>query len=182
MTHERKVLDRVVERIMDLDSPAYGDERERVVSMESSSFGVTAGLYVGLLGALVTALFGLVLLPVALLVLAVLPAAAGWWYAKRRGVDTRQLADKAGARSTMIGIVVYGAAMVLAFAAMTYTVFTGHPVLPAPSPDVSPGEGFWGGMAQGAVVGGVLGGIAAIAGGVHSFRRANHRREAPGHR
>lgn len=177
MTRKRNVLDRAAERVMDLDSPAYGDERERAVFMESSSFGLTTGLYLGVLGAVVASIFGLVLLPVALLVMTILPSAAAMWYAKRRGVNPQELAENAGARSTMVGIVVYGAAMVLTFAAMSYTVFAGQPVLPAPSLEVVPGEGFVGGMAQGAVIGGVLGGGAAIVGGVVSFRRANRQRQ-----
>jgi hypothetical protein len=67
-------------------------------------------------------------------------------------------------------------ALMLTFAAMAYTVFAGQPILTAPSIEVTPGEGFLGGMAQGAVVGGILGGLAAIIGGVRSFRRANRRR------
>jgi len=180
MTRRRNVLDRVAERVMDLDSPAYGDERERAVFMESNSFGLTSGFYVGLLGAVVASIFGLVLLPAALLVMTILPAAAALWYARRRGVDLQKLAENAGARSTMIGIVVYGAAGVLTSAAMTYTVFTGQPVLPVPPLEVTPGQGFMGGMAQGAVVGGMLGGAATIVGGVYSYRRANRRRQTSG--
>lgn len=180
MSRRRNVLDRMADRVMDLESPAYGDERERSVVMESSTFGVTAGLYVGLAGALVASLVGLVLLPVALLVMTVLPSAAAFWYARGRGVNLHELAENAGARSTMLGIAVSGAAMVLTFAAMAYTVFAGESLLPAPSLEVTPGEGFVGGLAQGAVVGGMIGGLAAIVGGVHSFRRANRRRGTRG--
>lgn len=173
MTHRPSMLDRVAGRMMDLDSPAYGDERERAVFMEASSFGLTIGLYAGLLSALVASVFGFVLLPVVLLVVTILPAAAAVWYARRREVDVTKLAENAGARSTMVTIVVFGAVMVLTFAAMTYTVFTGLPLLPAPRLEVTPGEGFFGGMAQGAVIGGMIGGLAAIIGGILSFRRAH---------
>lgn len=176
MTRRRNLLDRWTERVMDLDSPAYGDERERAVSMESSAFGLTAGLYVGLLAALVASLFGLILLPVVLLVVTVVPSVAALWYASRRNVNLQKLAENAGARSTMVGIMIYGVAMVLTFAAMTYTVLAGEPMLPTPSFEVTPGEGFFGGMAQGAVIGGMIGGLAAIVGGVHSFRRVSRRR------
>ena len=37
MERNRDVLDRAADRVMDLDSPAWGDERERAVFMESSS-------------------------------------------------------------------------------------------------------------------------------------------------
>lgn len=180
MKRRRNVLDRVAEQVMDLDSPAYGDERERAVFMESSTFGLTTGLYVGVFAAVIASVFGLVLLPVALLVMTILPWAAALWYARRRGVNLQELAESAGARSTMVSILVHGTAMVLTFAAMAYTVFMGQPVLPAPSIEVIPGEGFLGGMAQGAVVGGMLGGLAAIVAGVLSFRRANRRSKASG--
>lgn len=162
---------------MDLDSPAYGDERERSVFMESNAFGLTVGLYAGLLGAVIAAAFGQFLLPTALLVLtSVLPSLAALWYAQRRGVNPQKLAESAGARSTMVGIVVFGAGMVLTFAAMAFTVFAGHPLISPLQFDVTPGEGFVGGMAQGAVVGGMIGGAAAIIGGVSGYRRANRRR------
>ncbi|MEX5270000.1 hypothetical protein [Kocuria sabuli] len=178
MTRRDNFLDRAAQRIMDLDSPAYGDERERAVFMEASSFGLTTGLFIGLLGALVASVFGLLLLPVVLLVLTVLPSAAALWYAGRRGVKLQELAENAGSRSTTVNTVVIGAAMVLTFAAMTYTVLTGHPVLPAPSLEATPGEGLLGGMAQGALIGGMLGGLALIIGSVRDFRRTSrhHRR------
>lgn len=176
MTHEPNGLDRLAGRLMDLDSPAYGDERERSVLMESSSFGLTTGLYMGLLIAFVASTFGHILLPVALLVMTILPSAATHWYARRRGVNLQKLAEDSGARSAMVSIVVAGALMVLVFAAMTYTVFAGQPLLTAPRVEVTPGEGVFGGMAQGAVVGGMIGGVAAIIGGVLGFRRATRLR------
>jgi hypothetical protein len=178
MTTNRTLLDRFAERVMDLDSPAYGDERERAVSMEANTFGLTAGLYVGLLAAALFSLFGLLLLPVALLVFSVLPSAVATWYARRRGVNLHKLAENAGSRSTMVAIAIYGVALMLTFAAMAYTVFAGQPIISAPSIEVTPGEGFLGGMAQGAVIGGILGGLAAVVGGALSFRRANRRRRA----
>lgn len=177
MTRRPNTLDRLVERVMDLDSPAYGDERERAVFMESTTFGLTTGIYLGLLGAVVASLFGLVLLPVALLAMAILPGVAALWYARKQDVNLHELAENAGARSTMLAIVVFGSAMVVTFAAMGYTVFAGQAMLPAPALEVIPGEGVLGGMAQGAPVGGMLGGLATIIGGVHSYRRANRHRE-----
>lgn len=173
MAHNDNVLDRMTDRVMDLKSPAYGDERERAVFMESSSFGLSIGLYAGLFGAMVSAVFGLVLLPVALLVMTILPAAATHWYARRRGVNLQSLADNSGARSTLIHIVVTCTAMSLTFAAMAYTVFAGQGLVPLPSLDVTPGEGFLGGMAEGAAVGGIIGGLAGVAGAVYGYRKAN---------
>ena len=59
---------------------------------------------------------------------------------------------------------------------MAYTVFAGQPLISPPQFDVTPGEGFLGGMAQGAVVGGMIGGAAAIIGGVSGYRGANRGR------
>ena len=177
MTHRPNKLDRVAERIMDLDSPAYGDERERAVFMEASSFGLTTALYAGLMSAFVASVFGFLLLPVVLLVVTLLPSGAAVWYARRRDVNVQKLAENAGARSTMVSTVVFGVMMVLTFAAMAYTVFAGQPLLPTPQLDVTPGEGFFGGMAQGAVVGGMIGGLVAIIGSLFSFRRAHRLRE-----
>lgn len=181
MTRKPTMVDRAARRIMDLESPAYGDERERAVFMESSSFGLTTGLYAGLLIAFVTSLFGLLLLPAALLVVALLPSAAAVWYARRREVDVRELAENAGARSTMVSVVIFGAVMMLTFACMAYTIFGGHPLLPVPGLDVTPGEGFLGGMVQGAPIGGMLGGFAAIIAGTLSYRRAHRRKNLGGH-
>lgn len=172
MAHKDNVLDRMSDRMMDLKSPAYGDERERAVFMESSNFGLSIGLYVGLLGAMIAAMFGLLLLPVALVIMTILPATATHWYASRRGVNLQSLADNSGARSTMIHIVVASAVASLTFAGMAYTVFSGQPLVPLPSLDVTPGEGILGGMAQGAVIGGILGGLAGVAGGMYSYRKA----------
>lgn len=173
MTHGESALDRVASGVMDLESPAYGDERERAVFMEAGHFGLTIGLYLGLLVAMVAAAFGLILLPVVLVFVTVLPSAATHWYARRRGVHLNALAEKSGARSTLISIVATCSVMMLTFAAMAYTVFAGQPLIPLPSIEVTPGEGFFGGMAEGATIGGILGGLAGVVGAIFAYRKAN---------
>lgn len=172
------MLDRAADRVMDLDSAAWGDERERAVFTESSSFGLTTALYAGYLGAVIASLFGLILLPVALLLVVNLPAAAATWYAKRRNVNLRDLAEKAGARSTMLNGVFFSVAMAATCAALAYTVFTGHSVLPTPSLAGLSEVAFFRGLAQGAVVGGMIGALAALVGSVFSYRRANRQRRS----
>lgn len=173
MTHRPNMLDRFAGRMMDLDSPAYGDERERAVVMEASSFGLLMGVYGGLLSALVASVVGFVLLPLVLLAGTILPSAAALWYAKRREVSMEQLAETNAATTTMVHTVVFGAVGVLTFAAMTYTVFTGLGLLPVPRFDVTSGEGAWGGAVRGGVIGGMLGSLGVIIGGALSFRRAH---------
>ncbi|MFP7833395.1 hypothetical protein [Marisediminicola sp. LYQ134] len=165
---------------MDLDNPAYGDEREKAVFMEASSFGLTMGIYLSLALAVIASTVGYLIVAVALLAMTILPSAAAQWYAKQHGVDIRAMAENAGDRSTTRTFVILGAGMVLTFAAMAVTVFTGQPILPTPTLDVTPGEGFFGGMAQGAVVGGMLGGLAAIVGALVGYRRAAARRDSRG--
>lgn len=173
MNQRNSVFDRLTDRVMNLDSPAYGDERERTVFMEASSFGLTIGLYAGLVGSVVSAAFGLFLVPTVLLALTILPAAATQWYARRRGVHLNALAEESGAKSTLVTMVAVCALIGLTFAAMTYTVFAGQPLLPFPSFTVTPGDGLLGGAASGAVVGGMVGAVAGIIGSVFSYRKAN---------
>lgn len=171
MKGKRHVLDRMADQVMDLDNPAYGDERERAVFMESSAFGTSIGIYVALAAAIVTSAFGLVLLAVVLVCAAVLPSIAMRWYARRRGVDVEALANQAGDRSTLTNFIIIGGAMVLVFAAIGYWMFTGQPLVTAPAISITPGEGFLGGMAQGAVIGGLIGGFAMILRGVLNYLR-----------
>lgn len=87
MTRKDSRLEKAASRIMDLDSPAYGDERERAVSMEARAYGITVGIYLSLVVALVSAILGQVLLAVVLLLTMSLPNWAAIWYARRHDVD-----------------------------------------------------------------------------------------------
>ena len=175
MTSTPGRLSRLAAHVMHLDSPAYGDERERAVCMESNSFGLTIGIYLGLTLAIITSVFGLLFVPPLILAMTIIPSAAARWYSLARGVDTRKMADAAGDRSTTVTIIAFGSAMALTFAALAFTIFTGTSIVPTPSIEVTPGEGFFGGMVQGAAIGGVLGGLGAIIGGLVSNRRARTR-------
>lgn len=172
MKRRRHVSDRMANQVMDLDSPAYGDERERAVFMESSAFGMSIGIYAALGAAIAASAFGLVLLPVALVCTVVLSAIAMEWYAGRRGVDVQALAKQAGDRSTLTNFIIIGGAMLLVSCAIGYGMIIGQPLLTAPSVSITPGEGFLGGMAQGAVIGGLIGSLAMILKGVLNYRRA----------
>lgn len=117
---------------MGLDSPAYGDERERAVFMESSAFGVTVGIFASIAAAFIAALLGQLILPAALIALSSVPSFAMIWYAKRRGVDISELAQRASGKSkAVIGAITYGG-ILLTVAAMYYTAWFGHGVIPLP--------------------------------------------------
>jgi tetrahydromethanopterin S-methyltransferase subunit B len=160
MRNTRGTLGRAADAVMALDSPAYGDERERAAFMEATTFGFTIGIYVNLAVAFVAAVLGGLLLPaVLLLVMAVPTWSAIWWASARHGVDISDLADRAEPRSrTTVRLVVVGG-MFLTVAAMAYTVFTGHGLAVPPHVDVTGPDtgGFVGGLVQGAVVGGMIG-------------------------
>ena len=159
MTSKLRAIDRAVDRMMDLDSPTYGDERERSVLMAAATFGMTLGMLTCLLAAVVSAVLGAMLLPVVALVLMGVPSWATVYYARRRGVAVDELADRgsAGQKAWSIAIVFGGA--VITLAAMAYTVFTGHGLVTLPSVEIVGPE------ASGALPSAVRGGIIGGAGG-----------------
>ncbi|MFC5998907.1 hypothetical protein ACFP6A_09270 [Quadrisphaera sp. GCM10027208] len=180
MSGRRGALDRLAERVMDLDSPAYGDEREKAVSLEASGLGLRVAFCAGMVGSLVAAVTGHPVVAVALLVMVFMPAGAAVWYARRRGVDLQQLLETAGTRSAYTATVLYGAGTTLTFTALTYLAFAGRPLLRLPEVEVVPGEGFVGGFVQGGAAGGVVGGLATVVAGVLGMRRAAHRSASSG--
>lgn len=169
-TVSRTVLDRMADRLMDLDGGAYGDERERAVLMEANAFGLTIGIFAALAAALGLAVVGQLLAPLLFVLLAILPATAAGWYAGRRQVDATEVAERSGARSTPVLTVAIGVVVVLTFAAMAVTVFTGDPLIAAAVDH--PRGGLAGGLVQGGVVGGVLGGLATVIGGAVTLVKA----------
>ena len=192
MKRKQGALDRAADRIMGVDSPAYGDERERAVVLEASTFGLTLGMCLSLGAALVAAVLGHVLLPGVLLAVMLLPNLSTAWYAQRRGVDIAELAERRvrartnDVRGTMIfagmflarskdvlGSMVF-TGMFLTFAAMAYTLFVGHGLVPAPEVDVTgpDASGFGAGLMRGAVIGGMAGLLVAAAVTELSSRRA----------
>ncbi|MCM3660317.1 hypothetical protein M3148_04805 [Georgenia satyanarayanai] len=164
--------DRAADRILALDSASYGDERERAVFMEATTFGYMLTIYVSIAVAVVAAVLGQLLLPVLLLLLLGLQSWATVWYAGRRGVDVSDLAFRAEANlKRNAGIAVFGG-FALVLAALAYTIFAGHGLIDLPAVDVR--SGAVGSMVKGAVIGG--GGgllVGALAMGVKNRRRAH---------
>lgn len=175
MNRTHGALGRAADRVMGLDSAAYGDERERAVFMEAATFGYAVATYVTIGVALVAAVFGTLLLPVVLLLVCGLPSLSAIWYAGRRGVDVDELAQRAaGGTKRTIGAIVFGG-FALTLAAMAWTVFTGHGLVPLPEVDVAGPEAS--GMLASMVKGGVIGGaggllLAAVTMAVKSRRTA----------
>jgi hypothetical protein len=178
MTDKATYLGRAADRLMDLDNASYGDERERAVFMEASTFGTTIGTYLHLLGAVVAAALGQLLLPVALVVLMGVPALATGWYSDRRGVDISELASRAGTRTKAFHVAIVCGALLVVLGAMLYTVSTGHGLVAIPEPDLADPQtrGLLTSMVGGACIGGVIG--AAGAGGWFLWR--SRRRVAAG--
>ena len=165
MNRKNGVLDKAAARLMALDSTTYGDERERAVFMEASTFGMTLGLYVSIAAAVVAAVLGQLLVPVVLLVVMMVPNWSTIWYAHRKGVDISELASRAGMRARVaISAFVFGGLLLVA-AAMLYTVTTGHGLIALPYVDLGAeaAHSMVKGALVGAVAGGAIGGIFALA-------------------
>ncbi|WP_152188506.1 hypothetical protein [Georgenia satyanarayanai] len=152
MTSTRGARDRAADRLLALDSAGYGDERERAVFMEASTFGFMLAIYVSMAVAVVGAVLGQLLLPVLLLVLVGLQSGATIWYAGRHGVDVSELAFRAepGLKRNA-GLAVFGGFAVV-LAALAWTVFTGHGLVELPAPDLDSGP--LASMVKGGVIGG----------------------------
>jgi hypothetical protein len=161
MNRKQGALGRAAERLMDMDSPSYGDERERAVFTEASTFGMSVGIYASLGLALVTAILGQLLLPVVLLVLMAVPAWATIWYGSRHGIDVTEMANRASRKERLrISAWTFGG-IVLTAAAMLYTVLVGHGLIPVPEADLS-ADGVVSSMVKGGLVGGIGGGLVGV--------------------
>lgn len=175
-TKTRGALDRAAERLMDMDSAVYGDEREQAVVTEASTFGMTIGLYANMAAAVVAALLGQLVLPVVLLVVMAAPTLGTVWYAGRRGVDMNELAGRASRRSRLRAVAWSFGTIGLSAGAMLYTVRVGHGIVPVGEVDVM-SDGVVSSMVTGALIGAIIGGvIGAIAFALGLKRR---RTEAP---
>ncbi|WP_258725313.1 hypothetical protein [Cellulomonas sp. NS3] len=160
-TNDHSVLGRAADRLMDLDSPVYGDERERALVMEAYTFGATTTVYVCIGAAVVSAVLGGLLLPVALLLVATLPSFASMWYARRRGVDLLAMSERATARERRTAVLTLMGGVLVVLGAMLVTVRTGHGLVPLPEPTGTASE-----VLDDVLVGGILGGIAGGAVGL----------------
>lgn len=158
-TTQQSLGRRLTDRIMDHDSPAHGDERERAVVTEASSFALTVGIFANIAVALVAAVLGAIALPVALVILAAVPAVATSWYAKQRAVDLDELASRVSPMSRVGTMVAVFAGILLVVIALGWTVFTGHGLITLPTPDVlgPDATGVAASMVRGAVIGGSVG-------------------------
>ncbi len=140
----------------DLDHPFYEEERQRDVWNEACAVGLQAALWLGL--ALATAMVwlgGATGLPYALAVFAVVVGVTSWvtvLYAQQLGV---RVEDPAGL--LRLRLVPY---LVLLALFLTGVV------------RAAPSDGFVGGLAQGAAVGGAVGTLWLLASGLRARRRA----------
>ncbi len=140
----------------DLDHPFYEEERQRDVWNEACAVGLQVALWLGLaLAAAMVWLGGATALPYALAVFALLAGVTSWVtvsYAQRLGV---RVEDPAGL--LRLRLVPY---LVLLALFLTGVV------------RAAPSDGFVGGLAQGAAVGGAAGTLWLLASGLRARRRA----------
>lgn len=156
MTSKLRAIDRAVDRLMDLDSPTFGDERERSVLMAAATFGMTLGMLTCLVVAVVAAALGALLLPVVALMLMGVPSWAMIYYARRRGVAVDELADRGSPAQQAGSMALVFGGVVIALAGMAYTAFTGHGLVQLPSVEIAGPHAS--GVAPSMVRGGIIGG------------------------
>lgn len=161
MTTRKPLFDRFADSVMNLDSPSYGDERERAVFMEASAFAITVSMMITLGIGLVAATLGLLLLPATMLAITFAPSLALSVYAKRKGVDITELASQASKRQQITVSVLIFTAFALTMLAMLWTMYFGTGLIDVTFPDVAGdgSPGLSGSVAIGALVGGALGGL-----------------------
>lgn len=177
MNSKQTALDKAADRLMDLDSAAYGDERERSVFMEASAFGMTLGIYASLVVAFVTALMGSLAAPAVALLLVGIPSWSTIWYASRRGVDVQSMASRAHRKDQVRTMFIMGGGLVLVAVAMSYTVWSGHGLIPVPQLDLM-ADTAGRSLARGATIGGAIGGLLALVMiALKSRRNPQHRAE-----
>ena len=93
-------LERLGDRFLNLESPTYGDERERAVVLAASSLAFSVGLVALMAFTIVLALTGLPTVGFALWILAVLISLTMTGYAKAKGVDIQALGSRGSGRLT----------------------------------------------------------------------------------
>lgn len=150
------------QRVPDPLIGSQGDERERAVY----NAGGTRGMYIGFLLCLVTALgfalFGHILVPMVLIVVAAVPGWLTITYSEKRNVDAFAIIARSNSRAAAASGFATLVLLLLMAAAMFYTTVTGSGLLEFEIPQswadrfVSVGNGVAVGAAVGAV-GGYLG-------------------------
>ncbi|MGC5614576.1 hypothetical protein [Georgenia sp. Z1491] len=145
--------------------PEPVDERERSIANEASAVGMRAGIYAGLAVAVVAAVLGSLIVPLVLILLTGVPTWSAMLWARRRHVDLTDVAGRArlGVRVSVWAVI--GTGMLLALGAMCWTIVTGSGLVTPPDLDVvgPQADGIGNSFARGAVVGGMVGVVLAVA-------------------
>lgn len=126
MNRRKSVVDKAAEQLVNMDNANYADERERSVYLEAQAFGMQLTMLTCWLAALVFAIFGQVLTPLALIVLPTIPALGAQWFATRRGVSTYRLMARGPVAKTMTWTGFYGLLLFGASLALTYRAYYGE--------------------------------------------------------
>lgn len=108
---------------------AQGDERERAIFTAGGTIGMVWGFCLCLAAALVFALFGHLLVPFILVLLAGVPTIITTGYAEKRGVDAFEIIARSSAGPSRVWGLATLAFLLLLSAAMIYTTTTGAGLL-----------------------------------------------------
>lgn len=108
---------------------AHSDEREQATYHAGGALGMYIGMALTFCVALVFALFGHILVPMVLLVLAAIPSLITISYAEKRGVDPFAIIARGKSRAHSVSAAVLLVVVLLVAAAMFYTTWTGTGLL-----------------------------------------------------
>lgn len=156
----RSTLDRAADRLLMLDSPIYGDERQRRVTLEACALGWVLGVFATQLAGVLAATLGAVGASIGFMVLAILLTVPTLWYAKRRAVSMDELARR-DPRLLRLSQAASFFIMAAWCAALAFYAYAGYPLLDLGDPFSleNGGSDVVGGMAIGGLVGGCAGGL-----------------------
>jgi len=183
MNHKHSTLDRAAERLIDIDNVSHGDERERAIYMEASTFGMTLGIWGCFFASLVFAIFGQILLPVVLISVAMIPSYGTLWFANRRGVNTLELLSRGSYRSGLTSAVSFAVVLLLTLAAIIYSAYFGRGLLQFEVTFEVVGDGLAEVAVQGALIGAGVGavlGVVWVALIIRGHKKKRYKEPAPG--
>lgn len=152
-----------------------GDEREQSVFNAGGLYGMYIGMCMCLFTALVFALFGHVLVPMVLIVLAAIPSLVMFKYAEKRGVDAFAVLARSRSRAAGAGNAASLAILLVIAAAMFYTTWTGTGLL-----EFQVGQTWasrFGSAANGVAIGAGLGAVLGFLGAVWAVRNRHKQQQ-----
>lgn len=162
MNRKTTVVDKAAEQLVNMDNANYADERERSVYLEAQAYGMQLTTLTCWFGALLLALFGQIVAPLALALTPLVPALGSQWYANRRGVNPYRLMARGPIAKTLAWTGFYGLLLFAISAAMVYRAYYGAGMLNFSVTIEIVGEELQYAVAVGSIFGLGLGGLVGV--------------------